>query len=170
MISYTQEEIDSLNIHLSCYKETDNELWNYNLREKVISNIVRKIREKEYGAYTVPGLLEESITPDLQELGLSDLIPELEETLVEEYKKDLPALENYQVSEEDRYLYVPNFSRKSGKNPIRTGIATEDLESIDETVNASDRQAAMKAIRDELQRTQENNQDKKTESTDISIE
>ena len=168
MVSYTQEETDTINIHLSHYKETDNELWNYNLREKMIPNIVRKIRERGYGACTVPGLLEENIIPDLQKLGLVDLIPELQQTLIEEYKKDLPASENYQVREEDMHLYVPDFSRKSVRNPIRNGIEAEDLVLIDKTVTAGDRQTAMKAIQDELQPTQESNQDRIEETTDVS--
>lgn len=168
LVSYTQEETDTINIHLSHYKETDNELWNYNLREKMIPNIVRKIRERGYGACTVPGLLEENIIPDLQKLGLVDLIPELQQTLIEEYKKDLPASENYQVREEDMHLYVPDFSRKSVRNPIRNGIEAEDLVLIDKTVTAGDRQTAIKAIQDELQPTQESNQDRIEETTDVS--
>lgn len=170
-VSYTQEETDAINIHLCHYKETDNELWNYNLRENMILNIVRKIRERGYGAYTLPGLLEESINPDLQKLGLSDLIPELQETLIEEYKKDLPVSESYQVSEEDMYLYVPDFSRKVvRRNSIKKGIVIENLASIDETVSPEDRQRAIRAIRNELQLTQEDNQDKTQGTTDISIE
>ena len=66
------------------------------------------------------------------------------------------------------HLYVPDFSRKSVRNPIRNGIEAEDLVLIDKTVTAGDRQTAIKAIQDELQPTQESNQDRIEETTDVS--
>ena len=88
-ISYTKEEKDILNSHMSEYKNTDEQLYNYNLRDNVVSSIVKYVREQGYAAYIVPGLLERLIADDLQKLGLGDLIPELQSSLIEEYKKDL---------------------------------------------------------------------------------
>lgn len=197
-MTYTTEETETINSHLRDYRETDNQLWKYNLRDNIIPSIVKQIRDRGYGAYTVPGLLEESIIPDLEKLGLSDLIPQLQQTLIEEYKKDLPDPEIYQVKDEDLYLYVPDFTRKSerreevdleelgrqaksvivdskktmkdAKRTLRQhGISLRDFSLVDKTSNASARQSATSAIGEELHSVQEVNQDKVQESTDISL-
>jgi len=191
-LSYTQEEIDSVNTHLSDYRETDNQLWKYNLRDNVIYSIVREIREQGYSVKDVPGLLDESVIPDLQKLGLADLIPQLQQTLIEEYKKDLPDSEIYQVNEEDMYLYVPDFNRttqdsetvnleelrrkteqtiEGEKRTLKEeGVSLDDIALVDKTVDASTRQAAANAIRQDIQPATEKNQDKDQENVGISIE
>ncbi|MBQ2937265.1 MAG: hypothetical protein IJE05_00030 [Clostridia bacterium] len=185
-ISYTQEEIESINSHLSDYKDIDNQLWNYNLRDNIVSSVVKKIRERGYGANTVPELVETSIVPDLEKLGLADLIPQLQESLIEEYKKDLPEMR--QIKEEDLHLYVPDFNsttqnhgevdteevnrhekskqiiEEAKKSLKKDGVSISDFYSIDKTVDASDRQSATSAIREELQPDLENNKYKTKES------
>ena len=76
-ISYTQEEIEAVNTHLSDYRETENQLWKYNLKDNVVSSLVKQIRERGYHASVIPGVLEKCVIPDLQKLGLGDLIPQL---------------------------------------------------------------------------------------------
>lgn len=198
-LSYTQEETNLVNSHLLDYINTDKQLWNYNLRDNAISSIVRKIREQRYYASGVPGLLEESVIPDLEKLGLADLIPQLQQALIEEYKKDLPNSEIYQVKDEDLYLYVPDFTRKSGrteevdfeelhkqaksviadskttikdaKRSLRQhGISLSDFSLVDKTSNASDRQSATTAIEEELHPVQEINQDRTQEVSGISLD
>lgn len=198
-LSYTKEETDLVNSHLSDYRETDKKLWKYNLRDNVVSSIVRKIREQGYYASGVPGLLEECVIPDLEKLGLADLIPQLQQALIEEYKKDLPDSEIYQVNEDDLYLYVPDFTRKderteeanleelhqqaksviadsksaikeAKKSLRKNGISLSDFSLVDKTSNASDRQSAITAIQEELQSVQEVNQDKKQEVSEISLD
>lgn len=117
------------------------------------------------------------------------MIPQLQQTLVEEYKKDLPDPEVYQVKDEDLYLYVPDFTRRSEKTEEvdweelnrqvesvivdsekaikdvrRTlrqhGISISDIFLVDKTSSASARQAATTAIGEELHPVQEINQDK----------
>lgn len=86
-ILYTDEEKNLINAYLSDYRDIDNKAWNYNLRDNVVSSIVKKIKEEDYSAYVLPELLKQCIIPDLEKLGLADLIPELQLTLIEEYKK-----------------------------------------------------------------------------------
>lgn len=166
-ISYTPEEREAVNTHLSEYREIDNQLWKYNLRDNVVHSLVKQIRERGCQASGIPGLLEESVIPDLEKLGLGDLIPQLQQALIEEYKKDLPDPEIYQVKEENLYLYVPDFTRKTqeaGKvdsvelhkqaetvlaeskktlKDVRSlrqnGIELSDLSSVDKTVSALER-------------------------------
>jgi len=196
---YTPEETESINSHLRDYRDKDNQLWKYNLRDYVIPSIVKKIREQGYHAFNVPGLLEESVIPDLQKLGLADLIPQLQQALIEEYKKDLPDSEIYQVNEEDLYLYVPDFTRKDeetgdasleelhkqfksvivesrqtikeAKRTLRQhGISLSDISLVDKIVNASNRQLATTAIEEESHPVKEVNQEKTQDASGISLD
>lgn len=159
-ISLTEEEKSSLKEPLDEYANISDEIWKYNLKDNVVPSIVKHIHDTGYAAFTVPGLVEESVIPDLQKLGLSDLIPELQSALVEEYKKD--AL-NLGVSEEEMGIYVPNFNKEtqnsseietddnkesteksetSSQDTSRTfigkGITPEELDAIDRIINAQE--------------------------------
>ena len=121
-LSLTEGEQDTLDSSLQGYNDIDSEIWNYNLEDNLVQALVKEIAGPQkfgefdiphrYSASGVPGLLEESVIPDLKKLGLEHLVPKLQEALVEEYKKDLPDPEIYQVKDEDMHLYVPDFSRK----------------------------------------------------------
>lgn len=145
---YEQQQEQAIKQCISDYKATDKQLWEYNLRDNIISSITKQIRRQEYRAHQVPQLLKESVLPDLQKLGLADLIPELQITLIEEYKKDLPDPKIYQIKKEDMYLYVPDFNRET-KQDNETSIVElhkqvqrilRDLSFIDEEIGALDRQ------------------------------
>lgn len=122
------------------------------------------------------------------------MIPELQFALTEEYKKDLPDPNIYQISEEDMYLYVPVFNRKNnnkismeylqiradtliaeGKNLRENGISLANFSSIDKTVNAAERQTAIDIISQELEtdknnmKVSEQESDKKDEDEDIPL-
>ena len=135
-LSLTEEEQGTLDSSLQEYIDIDSEIWNYNLEDNMVQALVKEIAGPEkvgsfdikhkYDAYTVPGLLEESVIPDLKKLGLEHLVPSLQEALIKEYKKDLPDSEIYQVKDEDMHLYVPDFSQK----PIEKREVTEELQDM----------------------------------------
>lgn len=87
----TPEALQSAHTHLRWYKNLGNLANNYNLREKIVSNLVElicpsgKMMQLED---TIPPMVLEEIAPILSELGLGDLIPELERKITEEYKKE----------------------------------------------------------------------------------
>lgn len=120
-LSLTEEEQSTLDSSLQKYTDSNEEIWNYNLEDNIIQALVKEIAgSQKFGdfdiphrhhAFNVPGLLEESVIPDLKKLGLEHLVPRLQEALIEEYKKDLPDPEIYSIKE-DMHLYVPDFSRK----------------------------------------------------------
>ena len=85
----TQEEKQELESILSKYREIGSQLYTYNLRDNIVSSIVKEVMHNKYSASEVPGLLEESVIPNLQKLGLTDLIPNLQQAISEEYKEDL---------------------------------------------------------------------------------
>lgn len=136
-VSLTEEEQNTLDTPLQKYRDIDNEIWNYNLEENLIPALVKAIAgpqkfgqfdiKHRYDAFTVPGLLEESVIPDLKKLGLEHLVPKLQEALIEEYKKDLPDPELYKVEDKDMHLYIPDFSREPEK-PHK--VTEEDLKNL----------------------------------------
>ena len=70
-----------MNSHLLEYKNRDENLWKYNLRDNVVQSLVKCINNKQYHEFSISELLEESVTPTLQKLGLEDVIPQLQEEL-----------------------------------------------------------------------------------------
>ena len=86
-MSYTRQETEQLDSFLTEYDGMDRELWRYTLRENIIPSLVECIKDK-YQVNDVPGLLEESVIPDLEKLGLSDLIPELKQKLEQAFEEE----------------------------------------------------------------------------------
>lgn len=136
-LSLTEEEQGTLDVPLQEYKEIDDQIFNYNLEDNLVQSLVKEIagpqkignyiNSHRYRASVVPELLEESVIPDLKKLGLEHLVPKLQETLIEEYKKDLPDPKIYQVKDEDMHLYVPDFSREKEKSHE---ISEEELQEL----------------------------------------
>lgn len=81
LTSYSEKEINKVNSHLSEYKEIDEKLWEYNLKDNVAQSIVKLIDNWHYSKSVIPGLLDEAVIPTLQKLGLEDVIPQLQEEL-----------------------------------------------------------------------------------------
>lgn len=165
-LSLTEEQ-GTLDKSLKEYTDIDSEIWNYNLEDNIVQALVKEIAGSQkigdfdikhrYDRYTVPGLLEECVIPDLKKLGLEHLIPQLQEALVEEYKKDF---EMYRVKDEDMNLYVPDFSQKTtGKREateekLQGGLGLESFEAVDSSVSDLQRQDATQVISSELSKEQ----------------
>lgn len=81
LISYSDKEIEEVKSHLLEYKEIDENLWEYNLRDNVVQSLVKYINNRQSRILAIPGLIEESVVPTLQKLGLEDTIPQLQEEL-----------------------------------------------------------------------------------------
>ena len=187
--SLTEEEQNTIDTPLQEYIDIDNKIENYNLEENLVPALVKEIAGPAkygqfetphlYDANAVPGLLEESVIPDLKKLGLEHLIPQLQEALIEEYKKDLPDPKINPVSQEDMHSYVPDFNRESKQGTKVTVLddkskrTLKGLAQIYVTVSPSDRQATTKVIQGELNPYQENKKEetsKTTDNSDISLE
>lgn len=142
--SLTEEEQNTLNTSLQEYMDIDNKILHYNLEDNLVPTLVKTIAEPKtigqfhiphcYEAYAVPDLLEERVIPDLKKLGLEHLIPQLQEDLIKEYKKDLPAPEIYKVRQENMYLYVPDFNKESRKSKEIAETDLEELHSNDKEI------------------------------------
>ena len=77
LFSYTDEDVDELNSYISAYIGADNQLCDSDLRNIIIPSLVKHIKDHRYSKATVSNILNESVITDLSKLGLSDLIPEL---------------------------------------------------------------------------------------------
>lgn len=134
-LSLTEEEQYILDSSLQEYRDVDTQIWGYNLEDNLVQALVKEISgaqrfddsgvQHRYIASVVSGLLGESVIPDLKKLGLEYLVPKLQEALIEEYKKDLPAHGIYQVRDEDMHLYVPDFARK--QEDFQQRVATDAI-------------------------------------------
>ena len=79
--SYSEKEIEDANEILSDYKEIDEDLRNYNLKDNVVQSLVNFINERQYHDFDISKLIEENVIPTLQKLKLEDVIPELYEEI-----------------------------------------------------------------------------------------
>ena len=200
-LSLTKEEQGTLDSSLQEYTDIDSEIFNYNLEDNLIQALVKEIAGSQkignfdishrYSASGVPGLLQESVIPDLEKLGLKQLIPQLQEALVKEYKKDLPDPEIYKVKDEDMHLYVPDFSQTPTnkrevteeklqgisqpkkvdiqsikEDEVLGGLGLKSFEVVDLGVSAQERKTATQAISSGL--SQEKSKNK--EISDIPVE
>ena len=76
-LSLTGVEKGILRMHEDEYRNIDNMIWKYNLKDNLVSSIVKYIHEQKYSANTVSSILDEEIIPDFKKLGLEKLIPDL---------------------------------------------------------------------------------------------
>lgn len=98
-LSYTQEETEKLNSFLSQYKEIDEQLWKYNLENDLVSSLVKHIVvERNYSETQISGLLEESVIPDLQKLGLMHLLPQLQQELFKAYAEQSKSQNSWELA------------------------------------------------------------------------
>lgn len=172
VIMQAQEELDLTDKQLLKYKEINEKIWKYNLRENIVQSIVKKFREEMIAARHVPEILEETIKPDLQKLEIENLIPELKTMLIEEYKKDLKGFEENEIEDEIMYLFVPDFERE--KEEIEEIDYDEIKMKIDEVLgcNRQDQETTIKeeplkleeliAIEKELREIEKRNAEKES--------
>lgn len=79
--------LDKLSSIIVQFKESDNKIKEYNLDDNIVDSIVSYIVSKKYDPQWVPGIVEESVIPDFEKLGYTDLIPELQEKIITAYKR-----------------------------------------------------------------------------------
>lgn len=87
MVEFSEEEIEEINFHLSEYKNMEEKLWNYNLKDDVVQSLVNFITNRQYSKEAIPELLEESVIPTLKKLGIEDVVSQLKEDLSREQER-----------------------------------------------------------------------------------
>lgn len=81
--TFSKDEIEEIEANLIEFAKMDDKIWNYNLKDNFIQSILSFINQNR-DEYEIPVVLEESIIPTMQKLGLEELIPELKEQLSQE--------------------------------------------------------------------------------------
>lgn len=85
-VSYTKEETECLNSFLSEYSAIDQELWKYTIRDNIIPSVWEYIKDN-YPLECLPEIIHKSVVPELEMLGLKDLIPELMQKVEREFSE-----------------------------------------------------------------------------------
>lgn len=78
--TFSKDEIEKIEANLIEFAKMDDKIWNYNLKDNFIQSILIFISQNR-DEYEIPVVLEESIIPTMQKLGLEEQIPELKEQL-----------------------------------------------------------------------------------------
>lgn len=132
----TPEEIESFNNSLQEYKNISSEIFNYNLEDNLIPSILKEMSKKiqdegyshpVYPAADVPKIIKEKVEPELRIMHLEHLIPKLQESIIEEYKKDL--IPGLPIPEDKMHYHIPDFNRKEESYPERL-LTKEELQKI----------------------------------------
>ncbi len=108
-LSLTEEEQEQIRVLLESYTNVDKSIWNYKLEYNLVPALVKSIAgprkegdKHRYNYSVVPGLLEESVIPYMEKLGLGYLIPKLKENLDKEYKDDIDYIEKEKPQESSK--------------------------------------------------------------------
>lgn len=83
------EEIKEINAYLANFRELDDKLFNYNLKDNVSQSLVKYIKQLRCDEELIQMVIDEQVAPSLNKLGLGNLITEIEEELQPEKKKSL---------------------------------------------------------------------------------
>ena len=90
---FLPEEIEKMSSNISRYKEVDEELWNYSLKDNVAQSIINSITSKGYDKETMQYMLEEEVMPTIKSLGLESIESQIE-TGLSEYENQAQDLNN----------------------------------------------------------------------------
>lgn len=141
VIQLSEDEKNILNIKLQEYKKSDEDIWKYNLDEKIIQALVNEIANPvvseqitlshKYNGEIVPELFEERIVNDMIKLGYESKIPELKKIIIDRYEKELID-SKVVIPKEYMYMYVPDFEKNKKKNDIVVQDKVNNINSIKE--------------------------------------
>lgn len=85
--SFSSEVIDEINNNATECQEAEDKLWRYNIKDDVLDSVMKYIESKKYQINDAIELTYLYVIPDLERLGLSELIPEIKVRIAEYEKK-----------------------------------------------------------------------------------
>ena len=77
--TFSKDEIEKIEANLIEFAKMDDKIWNYNLKDNFIQSILIFINQNR-DEYEIPVVLEESIIPSMQKLGLEEQLSKIQET------------------------------------------------------------------------------------------
>lgn len=122
-VEIIQDELRRLSTYLRKYENIDNEIWKYNLKDNIVESIVTKVKREP----ATKELIELEVIPDLQKLGLEEVIPQLREEIKQvpegtlDYETIILAIKEYEKAtgitlgisdSEDKEKMVQNFKEQ----------------------------------------------------------
>lgn len=84
--SYSVEDIFELNSYALTYKAADNIIWDSSLQEIIVPSLIAHVKRTNLDKLIIYDFFNNSIIPDLEKLGLSDLIPKLQQEIAKVYE------------------------------------------------------------------------------------
>ena len=92
-MSFLPEEIEKMSSNITKYKNIDEEIWSYSLKDNVAQSIINSITSKGYDKETMQYMLEEEVMPTIKSLGLESIESQIE-TGLSEYENQAQDLNN----------------------------------------------------------------------------
>lgn len=124
-----EKKLEEANIHLIKYKFKNNELEKYTIKNNIVQSLTREILTGHGSGLnlTLNEFVEQRITPEMKKLGLENLIPQLEENIVEEYK------EKYNNAQKEEILNMQVGELKRNIKSSRVGYIRTKVNIINST-------------------------------------
>lgn len=99
-LEFQNDDIEQMNMLIKKYKEIDDKIWKFNIRDNVIQCITNYLKQLTQSCEEAPDILQEDMCDTLEKLGLGYMIPKLEEKL-DELEKD-KTITIYKLNEEEK--------------------------------------------------------------------
>jgi hypothetical protein len=84
-----EKKLQEANIHLLKYKYINSELEKYTIKDNIVNSLTKEILHGQGSGLTLSSdeFIAKKITPEMKKLGLDNLLPELQNKMLEEYKQ-----------------------------------------------------------------------------------
>ena len=127
---YEQDEIEQINSYLIKYKEIDEKIWNYTLRNNVAQSLVRFITNEKYSEEEIQGILKECVNPTLQKLGLDNLISQLKDDLRRAQEHSIPLSDKSWKLSTSQKLGIQLYSGRAA-NAMSTSANNKGMQEVE---------------------------------------
>lgn len=130
-----EKKLEEANIHLIKYKFKNNELEKYTIKNNIVHSLTREILTGHGSGLnlTLNQFIEQKITPEMKKLGLENLIPQLEENIIEEYK------EKFNNAQKEDILNMQVGELKRNVKSSRVGYIRTKVNLINSTTQEEER-------------------------------
>lgn len=143
---FTKDEIDRLSKLVKSYESINDAVWTYNLEKDVVKSIINKLEREP----ATKEIVESEIIPELQELGLEKLIPQLREKVKQipegtiDYETIILAIKEYEEAMGVKFDIPEDVDKekiaKSFKEHLKVRIDEEFKQENDKKTQKKDKE------------------------------
>lgn len=103
LILYPEEDLEMIDQQLLEYKNIDEKLWQYNLKDDLARSLAKFMIEEEYEYKDIPSILNDFAGDILKKLGMEDIIPQVYQEL-EKIEKSSESVNKkpWEISDEEK--------------------------------------------------------------------